>query len=425
MQNILEMINRDGNAKQVTVSLFDTAGVLQSATVVTVPAFGQLDVDVSQLSGFTTNSYGLLKLEFSGTLDGRVSFYRVAGGQYQFAFNSPFRQALAGTTYASFNTFDPSTLAAQQPNTTLNWLSLLNLESQAKSFSVKRYDMSGALIDTTPVTVPAFGRVDLDGGHGLGASQVGLNQIVPLDDSAKYLALLTRYGTTATAGEYSFAFPIAARQPGAQTQWSTISRGGDATNWVEVVSTSAASQSVSLEFYDSNGNVVKTLQTTLAPFAQVHLNASESLPSGSSGAVKIASSIPNGFIANSMFYFFEASGAIDAMYGTASGPAKSGLLLGSYNLYLGMYDWLRLFNAGTESDTVTVLVLSSAGLHSEQYTLAPHTGLDLGLHEPLWQTSPDTYGLIGVSGNSVVTELLRIKYNSTGSIDIATATAVR
>ena len=79
------------------------------------------------------------------------------------------------------------------------------------------YTENGVLLNTTEVSIPALGRRDLDGGHSNpGPNQFGLNEIVPEDPTAPYVAQLIRYGTNSQGG-YDFAFPLVATSNNAQS----------------------------------------------------------------------------------------------------------------------------------------------------------------------------------------------------------------
>jgi hypothetical protein len=105
----------------------------------------------------------------------------------------------------------------------------------------------------------------------------------------------------------------------------------------------------------------------------------------------------------------------------------SGDLMGSYNLNLSMYNWLRIFNASGAWQVITVKVYNTNGVpNTRQIELPANNGIDLGIHEYTnYGTTADTYGLVDVQGTQLLTELLRIRPTTAGTIDFAAPTKVR
>jgi hypothetical protein len=438
MINILELVNKGTSELVVTVSIYEAeAGLDPYEISLSVPAEGQRDLILNGY-GVDPDKYGLVKLSFSGSnLDGRVSFYRFEqeGDEYQYAYSVPFANAVTGETAVSFNTYQPSLNAADASNIVAQWISIANLEDEAKVFTVNRYDSLGALIGTSTQTVPGRHRVDIEGGHeNPGPGNVGLNVIVPGDASAKYLAQLVRYGERASSAaetppNYAFAFPLRAESGRGQTLWVPISSGAGATNWLEMVNAGASEAVVAVEFYNNYGEKVLETYEAIPAYGQKHLEASAVLAAGVSGAAKIVpASTTSKIIAQSMFYFRnESDGRIEAMYGSQAKPASGNAQrVGSYNLYLNMFNWLRIFNTSDVSQDVTVETIAPGDTGKEMIiSLAAHSGIDLGLHETgVYGTAVDTYGLCTVQG-PVTAELLRIRPSSSGGIDFAAPTPVR
>lgn len=433
MTNILELVNKGTSELPVTVSIYDIAGQQKSQTVIPVPAQGQYDLILNQVSGFSPDSYGIIKLEFAGSsLEGRVSFYRSAAAQstYEFAFAVPFTGVLQGETAVGFNTFQPSRALEDQGNAVSQWLSIVNLSAtEEKTFTVRRYLSNGTLLSTSTYAVPALQRLDVQAGHeDAGPGQVGLNVIDPGDDASPYLAHLVRYGEKQAVipgvPSYGFAFPLLAKAGTSADQWVPISSGADGVNWLEVVNTSAGPAQVNVAFFDNGGNVLNQRVVELAGYAQEHILASGMLSPGMSGAARISASNGTDVIAQSMFYFFDSLGHIDAMYGSQAGVVSDGSKVGSYNLFLGMYSWLRIFNVSDQAQQVDLSVFGATGENARVVDLPAHGGIDLGLHETAnYGTALDSYGIVQLRGN-VLAEILRLRPAGAG-IDFAAPTLVR
>ncbi len=427
--NILELVNKGESVVPVTVTLYDIDGDEQSETEITLAANSQQDLILNTILGFTENSYGVVKVEFDSTsVDGRLFYYRSLDGfvSNEFAYGIPFANAITGPSYVAFNTFQPSSNAADSGGEVYNWLSIVNLDTDSsRSFTVTRYSLSGEELNSTSVSVPAFGRVDLDGGHGEGPSVVGYNVITPASSTAPYKAQLIRYGYL-SADRYSFAFPLIAQSAGGVQQWAGISSGAGAQDWLEVQNVTSESVDVTINFYDNQGNEVSEQDYSLASRSGVHIEASALLPAGASGATRITSDTPGAIIAQSMFYFRDSTGSIEAMYGLQSANALSGTNWGTWNLFLGMYNWLRVFNTSTSSQSFTVTVFHGSDSTETSVSLGGRSGVDLGLHEiGTYGTNLNNYGLVSIDGESFTAELLRLRPTTSGGIDFAAPTAIR
>ena len=428
MINILELVNTDSNATTAHITFFDITGNFASQLEVPIAGKGQHDVILNELRGFRADSYGIVKIEYQqGKLDGRLSFYRSAAvGSYEYAFAVPLTSPLTGTSSVSFNTYQPSTNPYDANQTVAQWLSIVNLDTSAtKSFTVQRYDAVGNSITSQGVSVPPFSRVDLEAGHvNPGAYNVGLHEIIPDDASAPYLAHLVRYGEK-SGGGYAFAFPLLAYPGTSSAQWAPVSSGAGGDNWLEVVNAGDNGASVSVEIYDNFGERVWTEDMYLNGHEQRHIHASTRVTDGKSGAAKITAASGAKIIAQSMFYFRNIFGGIEAMYGSQARTADAGMKYGSYNLFLNMNNWLRVFNTTDQGQDIQVDVINAAGqLNRRILSLCAHCGRDLGLHETSeYGTAVDSYGAVNVLGEASV-ELLRLRPTSTGGIDFAMPTPV-
>ena len=435
MTNVLEIVNRGATPVTATVTVYTISGTAGQPITFTLAAQGERDLILNDAGGFSPDSYGLVRIDYAGgILDGRVSFYRSSSspvkGAYDFAFAVPLENSLTGASYVGFNTFQPSQNPAEAANQVANWLSIINLHGESKTFTVNRYNQAGVLTTTRSITVPPFGRSDIEGGHGEGPSLVGLNEIIPGDSSAPYKAELVRYGSDGSAGvipsSYSFAFPLLARAGGAREQWMPISSGAGAVNWVEVANAANEPLTAEITLFDNYGNEVMAAHSfPLAAHAQQHFNAGALLPAGASGAARIRSEREGAIAAQSMFYFYGAAGSVQAMYGSQAASPANGQLAGSWNLFLGMNNWLRIFNTTAEAVEVTLTVYNNGLSRTSTFPLAGHSGTDLGLHETsTYGTSTDMYGMVDVEGSGLSAELLRIK-PMIGGVDFAMPTKVR
>jgi hypothetical protein len=434
MINILELINPSTTtAITVQLSLYDINGTLKHAQSINLAASQQQDIIVNQLPGFTADSYGMIKLEYTSPISGRMSFYRADGSQYQFAYSVPLDRATKGKTILGFNTFQPSTRPAESNFQVYNWLTLVNLETSAKSFTIRTYNQVGTRMASRIINVPALGRVDIDGGHGLlGSSVVGIHQIRPDDPNGQYIAQIIRYGSNAPSGSiasgYYFAFPINAQAGNGRTQIIPISRQFGEANWLELINARNATIPVTVKFYNNQG--LKTQASySLAAFSQTHIGIGSSILADSErGYAEIIPDGNNSILAQSMNYYRNTSGSIEGMFGLPSREALGSTFTGSFNLYLNMDNWLTLTNTSTSALTVYLSTKSPGGDGFTSVSLGANStsALNIGTNSSLLANA-DTYGslrLVPDRVNSLSTNLIRRRPEGDG-IDFTFPTEMR
>ncbi len=436
--NILELINSGDTNRIVTVTLYDASGEELSATQFQVNASSQVDIILNGVSGFSENQYGVAKLTYEGTdIFGRLSNYKAAsnatgGDNWAFVYSLPIENSITGTSSVGFNTNQPSQNISEASDQVFNWLSIANLDSsQAKVFEIERYDSSGNELSSVTVAVPALGRLDVDGGHGEEVS-IGWLKIIPSDSSAAYKAILTRYGSTAASGEvvsdYAFAIPFSAQASTTAEQWLPISRGSGSINWIEITNISSSTTTATVTFYDNAGEeILGTLESIeLEAGEQIHLNASSVLSIGQSGAALVSTTNANTTIANSVSYYLDSSSSIAASHASQGAGSTSDTIKGSWNLFLGMYNWLRLFNTGSTTQSYTVVVNNGSESETLNVSLGAKEGTDLGLHEVgTYGTAVDSYGFFSVSGSNLRASMLRVKPTDVGGLDFVSDLKVR
>ena len=441
MVNVLELINTSFEDLPVTLRLYNIFGQEVHTMGLTIAARAQRDVVLNGVPGFEANAYGIVSIEFpedrTGDLDGRLFFYRPDGfGGYEFAFGVPYTRPLFGPSSVAFNTYQPSLNPADASSLVAQWLSVANLSSQSsKDFTIEKYNQSGQLLDTQTISVPPFGRSDLGAGHNNpGPNTVGLIRVLPEDPIAPYFALLSRYGGNVPAGfaptNYNFAFVLLAKDGNGEKQHAPISVGSGASNWLELINTRNEIVKVTLSFYDNAGTLLNSQQADLGPYAQQHFNAGEFLPAEQAGIVEVSADKANSVVGQSMFYFRDASnGSIQAMYGSSLRESLPSSIFGSYNLYIGMLNWLKLTNIGDTTQTFTLTVYPPGRTPVvEQHELVPNAGIDLGLHDTArFGTQLDEFSLFTIDGiekKSIFSELLRLRPAANG-IDFTAPTPVR
>ena len=435
---ILELFNPGNTQITARVSLFRIDGSLGGQLLFNIGSLAQHDVIISDMLGFERDSYGLLRIDYcGGHLDGRVSYYRPGtNGNYDFAYSIPLSAPSYGEKSVSFNTMQPSLDPAESGNLVANWLTLVNLSQTLKSYSIDRYSLTGSVLGSLEVSIDAGARADIEAGHeNPGPNNVGLLIIRPADDDAPYLANLTRFGYDALPGQpvtaFSFAFPLMSRGGTGRTMYTPLTTTVNTQNWLEVINTSGAATQAAVRFFRSDGSLIDEVNASLAAHGQQHYDVNARFGSDQVGFAEIDPSAAESVIAQSMVYMRDpATGRIKAMYGSQAREALGRSFLGSYNLFLGMYDWLKLINPTASVLNATLVVNSASGANETSVPIPARGSVDLGLHDgSVYGTSPDTYGVVEVQippSASLFSELLRLRMDSTtGQVDFAFPTEVR
>ena len=438
MTNILELTNGTNKDIPVKVTLYSINGVLFDQRIVTVRANNQFDLIVNDLKNFVVDSYGIVKLEFEGNIDGRMSFYRPSSDRtgFDFAFSIPLMEATFGTTAVSFNTFQPSNKPEEFKNQVANWLSIVNLDSVPRNFTVFTYNNVGTLIMRREIEVPSFGRADVDGGHGLvGPNVVGFHKIVPAVVTAEYIAQLSRFGGDSPAGfapsKFKFAVPLSSKLGQSDPIYMPISNKFGESNWIEVVNILDKEVGASVNYYSKSGQLLESVDARIAPNAQIHFNASAALPTGDNGYAVVVPFEPFSIVAQSMGYLREsATGSVTAVYGSQGRRVVPCAQSGSYNLFLNMQNWLVVANPTNSTVEATVLFAGPTSSAEKAIVLAPRALVTIPIHgNAELKTQPDTYGLVTVYPKDpslrLYSEVLRLRYRANGNPDFAVPVPVR
>ncbi len=438
MINILELTNSTSTNINVKISFYSILGVLADQRTVMVRANSQFDVIMNEFSNFVIDSYGIVKLEFEGSIDGRMSYYRPStdGAGYDFAYSIPLTDATFGTTAVGFNTFQPSMKPNEVNNQVANWLSIVNLDSAARVFTIMSYNTAGTLIMRREIEVPSFGRADVDGGHGIaGPNVVGYHKVIPKNVSSEYIAQLTRFGGDAPAGfapsKFKFAVPLSSKLGQSDPIYIPISRKFGETNWIEVVNILDKEVGASINYYAKSGALLESVDARIAPNAQLHFNATEALSAGDIGYATVVPFEPFSIIATSMGYLREAAtGSVTSIYGSQARRAMPCAQSGSYNLYLGMENWLLVANSTNNTVEAKVVFSGPNTVAEKVLLLSPRSSSYIQIHgNAELKTAPDTYGLIAVYPKDptvrLFSEVIRVKYRANGNPDFSMPVPVR
>ena len=431
MVNVLELMNRTVYAQEVRISVYNMSGQLASINKRTVQPNQQLDVTLNSLPGFVSNAYGLVKIE--SRIESRVFYYRPTDSSFtsfEYAFGVEVGEAITGTSFVGFNTFQPSFKGDDRNNLVANWLSVVNLSTSKKTFTVNKYGIQGNKLSSSKVEIPALGRADLDGGHiNPGPSNVGLIEIVPTDTTAPYLSQLMRYGYAASGG-IDFAFPLIAGSGSASNILLPGGSDNSAQNWLEVVNTSNTATTADIRFYEENGQQKKQQNISLGAHAQIHIDVSSIFGSMKIGSIKITPLGTQKLIAQSMFYFFKSDLGIAAMYGIQGEVGATSIRTGSYNLFLDMENYLRITNFSDSAGSYALTISSASAAGSSQtFAIEAHQTVNLALDDvQTYGTAKDTYGVVSITPNNStlsLSQIVRVGHDSSNEIEFAAPTSMK
>lgn len=435
MVNRIELGNNSQHEKSVTVALLDQTGTEKHRKQFKIPARTVVTEIVNSWPGFDTQSYGKIKI-FGSNLNeyfrGRMTFLRredspESGQEAAFVFSVEASAGYYGTSYVSYNTYDPSRTAAQEL-LPFNWLSVDNYsDTEELRVRVHRLDQNGKTLKTQTLRIPPNGRRDIDAGLEDGRNRVGMNVVESLND-VPHRVYSIRYGLNVSPGsklnDYRFAFPLPALVPKSNVLRYESSRGAGAENWLEVTNTCNEKESGTLTVSGSTGNGAERIhRISLNPGAQVHVNLSSSLEE--IGSISGIATLEAGagrrcFVAQSAFYYHSGDGRLQAMYAVQPIAEVSGTVQGYWDRATEKsFNWLRLFNTSGVEQLVVVRTYDSSGVlkKKQNIRLAGMAGADVETGTP--EHSVGDTGLFTVTGNEVTIGHLRIDYDDFGVTDFA------
>ncbi|MDD2942348.1 MAG: carboxypeptidase-like regulatory domain-containing protein [bacterium] len=345
MVNVLELMNTGDSPANVNVEMYDLDGTVVSTVTVNLPAGTQRDFILNDLDGFSTTSYGLLKVDGgNAALDGRVTSYRPSsdtwGDEFDFVYSLELSPETTGETMGMWNTYVPAGAVAglglpgKTSTLSPNWLSVANLDNSTRNFTMTYRDQTGESIITATLRIPPHGKRDIQAGHEfLASGAVGSITVTPEDNSTPYIATITRYGDN-----FAFATPT---RSGTEAE-TMLPAGGEGLSVLELANASNATNHVELAWYDMNGVLLKAETAELAAYSQQHFIPTDVLPEGSYGSVVITPS--DKIIAGAASYLYDNTGSIATAHYLEGREVFGKVLSGTFNTYLDMYNWLRVTN---------------------------------------------------------------------------------
>lgn len=410
LSTVNEYVNNGTTRVSVTSYLHESNGRFDSdAPRITskIKSGNQYDLLVTDLQGWKTDSYGVIRSTVSGgasgDVDGRAVFYLMdSRGRAETAFASSYSEGLAGDQFLNYNTFNPSFDPIDADSLVLNWMQIINSGTGSQSGTVYFYDAAGSLIAEEEITLRSRSRTDISL-HRFGMNTVGLVRWSPNNSSAKFIIRNTRYyldnsssGSLLTAGLQIDG----AKGNGARMSLPIYTINGQ-TSVIELSNTSNAPIVVALKFYNRDGDQVTTKSVSLAAYETKHEIADSIIPSDL-GSVTINSSRAESLFATGLYYDRTLSGSTDTAYAIPAREAIGTISRGSYNTFLSQRCELILTNVSSSAATAVVSVTNLNGevvLDDTTFTL-PSKGTTMDL-DVCRDRNTNEYGVIKVVADGV------------------------
>jgi hypothetical protein len=136
-------------------------------------------------------------------------------------------------------------------------------------------------------------------------------------------------------------------------------------------------------------------------------------------------------ISSSMFYYRGSSGSITSMYGSQSSSPQGSPVTGSFNLFLGMKNYLKITNTNSSAANVDVNITSTASAGSSRtISLPAFSSTELSLHDTAtFGTATNSYGTVQVAPNNgglpVISEVLRLRSDDQNVVEFTAPTGLQ
>ncbi len=427
--NIVECDNGNEAAVQMRLLLRARSGAVLVQFPFVINAFGSRHITLNELANIV-DQYGSYTLELlsSSSLAARIScrtaFYRFthafAPKQFDFAYVLPVRASLTGDVgglYNSFNSFGPSPA--------LNWLSVVNNSDSEFNAVLDIHSYEGSVESSFPLPPLApYERRDFGLGHPQG-QRAGVYRLRPANPSQPYDAFLVRY--TADSQGFASAFPLRALPAVCSETPVQISTMGNGLtqNWLELFNLSSIAESVLLTLKNRNGSILRQELVSLAPFGQKHVFVNPYLDptaAGNLGSASITCPRDSRVMIQSAFYgrlpgVSRTEWAYAVQGGIQAAATSIEQLAVPVNTFLGMANWFKGVNPGTNALTMNFTVINQTGnalIADERPVFAGGT-VDIGAHE---SAGPDFTGTLLASPESgtLAGEMLRVLPRRDGQI---------
>ena len=440
-KNVAEIMNKSDSAVTVGVRLVSRAGARHGLKHYRIQAQRQLNINLNTLPGYSSSSYGLVKIEWSGSaqIDGRTVHYLPTSDRtsYQYVYALPFSGSVVGSTFGGYNTYNPSANTNDTAYTE-NWLYLANMSATTQSFIVKKYRATGGQSSSQTIALGPLASKKIEAGHvSPGLNKYGLVSVNPVNGAATYQANLIRLGrTTVSSGNtFAFAIPAQLRAGSEVNEFALSGNSQDTENYFTVYNASEVSGYATMSVYSSSNKMVLYKRIYLPKYSLYSRNITPAGGSTELRWVKVRSDKDNMKVfAENLSYNRDSAGNIVAAYPSATRAPASQTIWGSWSLEYDQENWLRIANPNTASTLVTTRIYNSktGSIRILRKLLGARSTIYYPLHNTgYYRTVANNKGLLkvtsGTASKKVFAEVLRTRNKPTQSseLDYATNTYLR
>lgn len=412
MTNVLELRNDGTISKNVEITA-RTNGVVAGSAIVPIGSGNQIDILIQELFNLPSNSYGTIEVSVpGGEIRGGISLYHLEGDTPgSFATHIPLMPPSQNRTLGIFNNIYPlpaPSALLPQPGTVKNWLSIVNLDSVTRRFSIIGANRS--------ILIPARGRTDIELGSEIlpfGSVSATTIAVLPFEDGTPYLAHLSRYGsaTAANGGRANYLNSHYFRKSTGKNIYVPISSTPGAVSYVEIHSEVGFQNGVETRFYGNDGFLRMGRSDIIAGL--LHFQVDGALSNEAGYALITPLSTSTQLIVESVTYQIDRNlnlvGASDSSTGK---PYFRRAMDGSYNQFLGMKNFLRINNPTNERYLTNLLV---GPLAATPLVVFEQQGRSFELVSPVLV---DTYGSVSFQTphfDGMFGDVTRAKYGTGGA----------
>ncbi len=395
LANIVEYTSRDDAATSVAASFRNISGVETANVSFGLLPRGKFDLLAHALNGFISNSYGLIRSQFTGKVNGGMLYYKRplnwAGDPNDFAFVVllEFSDGLPGPIDAPYNTFHPSYRKAGL--LAANWAQLTNVSNIATGGYLRVYDLDGTQICARRIFLNPAQRLDTslhqrmpndstdpndpNNCNRLGPNQYGFARWIPDRNDVRFLFRVVRYlyNSDGSVNDFDSAFQLTARIPSTEALSTPLdTRSGSAI--VEVTNGANVRNEISVAIRSADGAVARTIPLSLAPRQTRHIIA-DGILNRSLGSAKVTGSVPQGLLVVGMHYGRDAEESVTWMYGINGTRAFDDEVSGAYNTFINMGCSAILTNTSAVEERVLATTVRNDGTAirtNEQFTIPPY-----------------------------------------------------
>lgn len=417
--NIAEINNFTSSDKEMVANLYDLGGSRTGSARLNILAGAQSDLLAHGIPGWQLNSFGRvcmnpLSSASDGDLDGRMLHYKPSeSGGFDYVLNFPFSNPQSGELLVQYNTFHPSLAVNEANNLAVNFLSISNAEVSDQTGQVIMYGQAGEVLNSSTVTVPAAGRIDLSihDAPGVGFDRVGLIRWIPNNNSAGFQVTLNRYAYDGSSpfDEVVEAVSLPATLGSRQTQVVPVDTRG-MTSVLELSNASDEASETRVIVNNGAGQIVMDQSVFLGANATQHIVLDGDLVN-SLGQAQITANQGSSIIVNALQYGRTANAGVRTMYHIQAREGLGSVMQGTYNTFLNQECFMYLGNTRPEPSRVFMDLTRTDGQRvvSGEELIVPGSGV---LEVNVCGLDIDnTFGVVRItpeSPNSVVGTVVRV-----------------